>query len=366
MERTKTASRWPRPVRSWGIRTRPPISAAGPTTACRSADSTSRARRSRFWPGSKRIHSGNDSFVSKATSTSTANTYWSLGINGNNRIRARVKIGGTTRQVNATVSTMSAGVWYFAAVTFNGTTMRVYLNGVEVGNGSWSGAVSTNAAVAVGLGNQPSGAGNRAFDGTLDELTVLNTALGAAQIQDLYAIGGNDLIGHWKLNQSSGTTATDSSTFAANGTVTGGASWSTRCSGVGVFDFNGSSQYISVPSSAHLQPTSSVSIAGWVRGDAWGSGTEVDVILRKGDGNPNNYQLAIADGRATLFLDDSDGGGFRGNTVLETGKWYHVAATWNGSTVKIYRQWPARQYAGQPQWHDRHRHSAVVHRRPDR
>jgi hypothetical protein len=46
--------------------------------------------------------------------------------------------------------------------------------------------------------------------------------------------------------------------------------------------------------------------------------------------------LAICDGKIALALDDYDTGGVRGNTVLSTGKWYHVAATWDGSTVKIY------------------------------
>jgi len=36
------------------------------------------------------------------------------------------------------------------------------------------------------------------------------------------------------------------------------------------------------------------------------------------------------------MLGDGDAGGIRGDTVLETGRWYHVAATWNGSVVKIY------------------------------
>ena len=36
------------------------------------------------------------------------------------------------------------------------------------------------------------------------------------------------------------------------------------------------------------------------------------------------------------MLDGNDAAGIRGNTVLTTGQWYHVAATWDGTTGKIY------------------------------
>ena len=101
-------------------------------------------------------------------------------------------------------------------------------------------------------------------------------------------------------------------------------------------DFDGVNDYISVPNSSGLQFTNQLTISAWIKGDSWGFFGSVDAIVRKGRYNPNNYQLAIADRRVALMLDDGDAGGIRGDTVLETGRWYHVAATWNGSVVKIY------------------------------
>jgi hypothetical protein len=144
------------------------------------------------------------------------------------------------------------------------------------------------------------------------------------------------LVGHWKLNETSGTTAHDSSTFARNGTVYGGANWSTRCSSVRVFNFSGNSNYVRINNASNLQPALALTIAAWIKGDAWGSGTAVNAILRKGETDPNNYQLAIADGRVAFYLNALDTGGIRGNTVLTPGQWYHVAAVWDGSTVSIY------------------------------
>ncbi len=101
-------------------------------------------------------------------------------------------------------------------------------------------------------------------------------------------------------------------------------------------DFDGLNDYISVPNSSGLQFTNQFTISAWIKGDSWGSGGSVDVIVRKGRYNPNNYQFAIADGRVALMLDETDAGGIRGDTVLETGRWYHVAAVWSGEVVKIY------------------------------
>ncbi len=91
-----------------------------------------------------------------------------------------------------------------------------------------------------------------------------------------------------------------------------------------------------MPSTPTLQLTSALTIAGWVKVNLSGSGTDVDIIARKGDGNPNNYQFGLQNGLATMFLDDSDSGGLSGNTILNLGQWYHVAATWDGSEVRIY------------------------------
>jgi hypothetical protein len=146
-----------------------------------------------------------------------------------------------------------------------------------------------------------------------------------------------DLIGWWKLDETSGLTAADSSAFGNDGTLPNmaGNEWT---NGIvdGALEFDGTNDYVSVPNSSSLQLTSALTMAGWIKADSWGSGTDVDIIARKGEDNPNNYQLSIADGLATLYLDDGDGAGYRGDTLLNTGQWYHVAATWDGTTVRIY------------------------------
>jgi type II secretory pathway pseudopilin PulG len=150
--------------------------------------------------------------------------------------------------------------------------------------------------------------------------------------------GDASLIGWWKLDETEGVEASDSSGNRIDGTLNQmnqATDWVTGKIGGGL-DFDGFNDYVDCENEENLQLTDALTIAGWVKANSWGSGSDVSIIARKGEGNPNNYQLAIADGRATLYLDDNDGNGFRGDTVLDTGQWYHVAGTWDGAQVRIY------------------------------
>lgn len=150
---------------------------------------------------------------------------------------------------------------------------------------------------------------------------------------------GGGVVGYWRLDETAGTTAADSTVNANPGTLvnlsfaTGGVANAKVNRGLA---FSGASQYVSIPDAADLRPTSALSISAWIKGTAWDAGSAVNVILRKGEDNPNNWQLAIENGYVALGLDGSDGFNVHGNTLLETGKWYHVAGTWDGATIRIY------------------------------
>jgi hypothetical protein len=177
-------------------------------------------------------------------------------------------------------------------------------------------------------------AGRRVFlpwGGSAFDVTTL--AMHGERLMERAIQWGHGPIAHWKLNDGSGVTAVDSR-GNNDGTVASGT-WTTGHVGGGL-SLNGTTDYVTIADSATLRPTTALTIAAWVKGDAWGSGTDVDTILRKGDTNPNNWQLAIAGGKVSLMLDENDDAGHVGTTTLSTGTWYHVAATWDGAKVRIY------------------------------
>lgn len=239
--------------------------------------------------------------------------------------------------VTVTFSATFAGTgWHHFAATFDDPhdSLKLYIDGELVATTSTTSSISyAGLGTNTVIGRQGNALTTSDFTGTLDEVRVYSYVLSSTDVAQLYG-----MIGRWKLNETSGTTASDSTIFSRDATLTGTASWSSDCGGMGVFDFDGSSQYFTIANTADFQPTGMLSISAWVKGNVWkdSSGGDVDTILRKGDATPNNYSLAIASGKVMLLLDDSDTVGIRGNTVLNTGQWYHVAATWDGVTAKIY------------------------------
>lgn len=141
-------------------------------------------------------------------------------------------------------------------------------------------------------------------------------------------------VAHYKLDEVSGSTASDSV-----GTYTGtlnGPTWATgKLSNAA--SFNGSTNYLSIADNAAFRVTNALTIAGWVKASAWPADPSwASIILRKGDANPNNWQLAVSAGKVALQLDDNDANGVRGNSTLQLNTWTHVAATWDGTTVRLY------------------------------
>jgi hypothetical protein len=73
--------------------------------------------------------------VSKASSRSEQDHYWMLSTidsGGVTRLRFRLKTDGTTSTLIAASGDISVGQWYHAAAVYDGSTMRLYLNGFRL------------------------------------------------------------------------------------------------------------------------------------------------------------------------------------------------------------------------------------------
>lgn len=119
---------------------------------------------------------------------------------------------------------LSANAWTFVCVTVSGTTLALYVNGRSDTSATRTSQAATGVT-NIGASKTP---GNY-FSGCIDDIRIYNTALTAAQIQEMYenqtAAPTSGLVGHWKLDDGSGTTAVDSSGNGYNGTLTNGPTW---------------------------------------------------------------------------------------------------------------------------------------------
>jgi len=171
--------------------------------------------------------------ISKSVGTSPNDQWWLLGFDNLStttaRLRFRLKTNGTTNQLN--VGSVGVGSWMHVVATYDGSRMRLYLNGGQIGSRSESGTVSTSGA-SVWIGGNPPSSTARPFDGLIDEVRIYDRALSSAEIQGNYnsgqgRYGGPEagLAAGYHFDEGSGTTASDYSGNGRTGTLRNGATW---------------------------------------------------------------------------------------------------------------------------------------------
>jgi len=110
-----------------------------------------------------------------------------VGLNdwdGTPRMIVSLVINGTQR-VFAAGPVVAAGTWYHIVVTYDGTVLVLYVDGVAVGQVAASGPVSLGTSGLL-LGGYPS-MGGYGFNGVLDETAIYAQALTATQVATHYA-----------------------------------------------------------------------------------------------------------------------------------------------------------------------------------
>jgi hypothetical protein len=125
-------------------------------------------------------------FLAKASGTAAGTTYWMLGhadSGGVPRLRFRLRTGTSTATLTATSGNLPLNTWYHAVATYDGSMMRLYLNGVQVGSLAKTGVIATSAAVPVSIGRSPEGS-NYAH-GAIDDVRVFDRALTAGEVTTL-------------------------------------------------------------------------------------------------------------------------------------------------------------------------------------
>ena len=112
---------------------------------------------------------------------------------------------------------LTTGTWMHIAGTYDGTTMKLYLNGQLLKTSTPAGGLYAPSGSF-----SFSASGSEAFNGKMDEVSVWNYARAMADIrEDMYRnapIANANLKNYWQFNNGSGTTLTDLK-GTANGTL---------------------------------------------------------------------------------------------------------------------------------------------------
>ncbi len=149
----------------------------------------------------------------------------------------------------------------------------------------------------------------------------------------------NGLIGRWAFDEGSGTVVADSSPNHNDGTLINGASaWAAGVNGGGLF-FDGSSlTEVRIPVSASLNSITAATFAAWVNSAE--PNRDSPIIAKEGS-NLRSYWFGVIGGQFGMLL-SPDGVNWptmepsRRIGSVPTDHWIHLAATWDGSTMRMY------------------------------
>jgi Concanavalin A-like lectin/glucanases superfamily/Bacterial TSP3 repeat len=276
---------------------------------------------------------------------------------------------------------VSSNVWHHAAATYNGSTWRLYLDGNVDAQLALTGnpAPRSDSIQHAGLGTalNSTGVASGFFAGVIDEARVWNFARDQTQIQatkNLEVPSATGLIGRWGLNEGINTSVGDSSGGGNNGTATNGPLWvsgfipgtpptptptPTPGGSGNALDFDGSDDHVTFGPALGLG-TATFTIETWFKREGAGVGTSTGTggipdaipLLTKGRADTEgssvdmNYFLGIRASDSVLVADFEEGPGgpgplgqnhpVIGTTVITSNVWHHAAATYDGSTWRLY------------------------------
>lgn len=286
--------------------------------------------------------SNTQTIIDQNTGTGTPRTVLSIRSDGT----LGTKLGNVN---NGSTRTLTANKWYHTAITYDGSTVKLYLDGkleksvsvtAEGCDGTWIMGANRN--------------GLSALDGQIDEMRIWNDVRTESEIRKNmhHALAGSEsnLLAYYKFDQVSSSFLPDVSANNNSGTLSNFAlsgsssNWvessapivaaanAHQVAGPGNgLEFDGTDDHISV--SNFLDPSSSSwSVEGWFNSDI----TSTSVLMAQVNGSSSSIgrtYFRIANGKLETYLGGSK---ITGTTSLSTDEWYHVALTYDGTTLKLY------------------------------
>ena len=274
--------------------------------------------------------------------------YWDNGAGLEKRLRFSAGFNGTGPVYNGTSSAvLTLNEWQHVAATWTGSTsgsdIKLYVNGIETtyatpvdGTLPRDDDSANDLFIGRATGTDP-------FNGSIDDVRIYNRTISSAEVMALYELGlDNDpsLVGHWKMDDLSGTTAEDATTNNNDGALMNfdtPAEWTSSGKVDGSLNFDGVDNVIHITdpgANSVLDQDSgeSITIAAWVKNDALGGWDNVVTKL----GGPN-YSLQTLGSGVNIGYNSGGWHDFTAGNTLTAGQWHHIAAsrTNNGNPADV-------------------------------
>lgn len=260
-----------------------------------------------------------------------------------NKLQFTLHIGSNNINLDG-ITALSTNTWYHVAATYDGATMKIYVNGILDASTPQTGSFTASGNFLLAdCGEWP----GRYLNGKMDEVRIWSNARSQAEIRaNMYQeLEGNEdnLVAYYKFDETSGTTANDSQTDGTyDGTLTGtGFSFDNNAFPSPAFfgpknclTFNGTDEMITFsPNPSFTDP---ITIEAWVKTT---SNEEANNIICWGrnSGGTDNVQFRTDVGKLEFGMDP--GGSWQrviSTQSVNTENWVHVAVVKSGSNVTLY------------------------------
>ena len=273
------------------------------------------------------------------------------------KIYIYLRTGTSTSVTQIYSSVLSSNTWYHAAFMVNGSTVTLYLDGVAhtLTTGGTTTISSVSNIIFGSHGYTPY------FNGKIDQLRIFNKAISSSEVTTLYnetsstvntlqILGDTSCVAAYTFEGNANDLSTNYNGTASNviydysGTESSITYATGKFGKAAVFDKSNSS-YIYANSSVQ-QPTKNFSVSIWTKLDSLvggGSSGTIGFIGNFKSGVTPQVGFVIAkaynESAFSFWADgtaNSKGGKVLGTTVIQTGVWYHVVGTYDGTNVKIY------------------------------
>ena len=144
------------------------------------------------------------------------------------------------------------------------------------------------------------------------------------------------LVGYWKFDEGTETTAYDSSGNSNNGTLVSGPTWTTGQID-GALSFDGENDYVNMGSANNLRINytgNQITIMAWIY---WKGHPSALARIGGFSGYGGDYALWVRQDKLILFEVDGQNGNAKYSTqTINLDQWHHIVGTFNQSAMRIY------------------------------
>jgi hypothetical protein len=236
--------------------------------------------------------------------------------------------------------------WTHVAATYDGSTMKVYLNGQLENQAAFPQGIypgTNDLGIGAVVGGVPAGQNSSPFSGRIDEPAIFNRALSAAEIQALYVcqppqdcVPGSGPVSWWPA-ESNAADAVGSN----NGILLNGATFAPGKYGQ-AFSLTGGA-HVRIADNPSLHLTNGLTVAAWINPtDPGGYSSHIltkwDVVFEY----QKSFGTSLSSGkfRFDVCANGDEQLGPHATLIsvssIPANQWTHVAATYDGSKMRVY------------------------------